>query len=66
MTAASVNNLQPDNTKGFSSDNPNTYTASGTLDDGNTGSVNYNIYHDITAGDDMDDLNTKLPQKRPD
>ena len=53
-----------DNTKGFSSDNTNTYTASGTLDDGSTGSVSYNIYHDITAGNDMDDLNTKLTAEK--
>lgn len=44
-----------DNTKGFSSNNPNTYTASGTLDDGNNGSVSYNIYSDITPenGDEL-------------
>lgn len=58
-----TNNLD-DNTKGFSSVNTNTYTASDTIGDGTTdGAVNYNIYHDITAGD-ADDLNTKLTAEK--
>ena len=49
-----------DNTKGFSSEKTNTYTASGALDgDTSPGEVKYNVYHDITAGD-ADDLITKL------
>ena len=60
-----TNNLRPDNVKGFSSVNTNTYTASGKIGDGTTdGSVSYNIYHDITAGDDTDDLHTKLTTEK--
>jgi hypothetical protein len=59
-----TNNLEPDNVKGFSSVNTNTYTASGALDGDTTpGEVKYNIYHDITAGD-VDDLNTNLTTEK--
>ena len=57
-----------DNTKGFiNNQNERIYSATSdnldsttTVDGSTSGTVNYNIYHDITAGDDMDDLNTKL------